>query len=296
MTAVRRTSRAGATLVEAITAVLVLGIAIPPIAGLLREVAAREPGRLHRTMGVLYAESLLEEIVSKSYEDPDEPAGSFGTEEGSRAQYDDLDDYDGYSESPLTRFDGTVLGDYPTFQRRVAVDNVTDANPDPTVPEPDGTTTLKRIRVQVSWFDGFVELTTLRSGGVAPPLPPLDVPASVAGAGDDGNRTFWVPLVSQANEDLVIQSFSIEAPNAWPPLNGLWLDGAMLWPTNNWLWFPTGTVDVTWRPEAVRTIPQGTSPLLFVRLLWGPGGTRDYTIVLNFTNGTSSTLEVPITW
>jgi len=156
----------GVTLVESVVAIIVLAIAIPPITLLFSEVAAHSVEHTLQSVAITYADALMEEIVSKPFEDPDEAAGSFGTEEVSRADFDDVDDYDGLSNSPPERLNGTALDDYGGFTRSATVDNVTAADPDPTTPATDGSTDFKRIRVTVAWTGaggGEFTVTTLRS-------------------------------------------------------------------------------------------------------------------------------------
>lgn len=156
----------GVTLVEAVASIIVLSIAIPPLVSLFTEVAAHDAHHTQQSVAVTYADALMEEVVSKAFEDPGEATGSFGTEEGSRAAFDDIDDFDGLSNSPPERIDGTSLSDYSGFTRSVAVDNVTAADPDPATPAADGTTEFKRIRVTVAWTGaggGEFTITTLRT-------------------------------------------------------------------------------------------------------------------------------------
>ncbi len=160
------TNNRGATLIECVTAIVVLAIAIPPLVGLFREVAQHSADDTYQGVAVTYAEGLMEEIVSKAFEDPDLAGGSFGTEEGSRSAYDDIDDYDGLSNSPPERINGTALNDYGGFTRSATVDNVLSTDPDPVTPEADGSTDYKRIRVTVAWTGaggGEITLTTLRT-------------------------------------------------------------------------------------------------------------------------------------
>ena len=162
----RAHSRRGSTLIEAVTTILVLGIALPPLISLFTEVSQHSVDQNLQQAALRYADALMEEIVSKAFEDPDGSAGSFGTEESGRHEYDDVDDFDGWSQSPPTRIDGTALDQYSGFTRSVEVHNVTDTDPDPSSPESDGSTELKRIRVQVDWTvgrGGSLTLSTLRS-------------------------------------------------------------------------------------------------------------------------------------
>ena len=146
-------------------ALVVLSISIPPLVRVFRVVSQGSVDLTLQEVAISYADSMLQEIVSKEFEDPDGSAGSFGTEESSRAEYDDVDDFDGLSNTPPQRLDGTPLDDYGGYSRRVIVNNVTAANPDATSPETDGSTSLKRITVYVRWTageGGELSLSTLR--------------------------------------------------------------------------------------------------------------------------------------
>jgi len=106
-------------------------------------------------IALFLAKQMLEEIQSKGYEDPDLPSGSFGREESlPRDNFDDLDDYDNWNQSPPQRADGTLLNgqngtpDYRNFRRKVVVENVADN--DYSMVMDKGTTYSKRIIVTVS--------------------------------------------------------------------------------------------------------------------------------------------------
>lgn len=156
----------GITLIEVVMAILVLAVAIPPVAGLYREVSAQSVDHTLQTVATVYADALMHEIVSKSFEDPDVAAGSFGTEESNRSAYDDIDDFDGMSHSPPERMNGVQLDEYAGLTRSVTVHNVKANDPDPTTPQADGSTNMKRITVTVAWKGGRggeITLATLRS-------------------------------------------------------------------------------------------------------------------------------------
>lgn len=206
-------SQRGITLVETVIAVLVLGIAVPPLVTLFGEVSHQTVDDSYQRIALVYAESMLEEVVSKQFEDPNESTGSFGTEEGLRGDFDDIDDYDSLSNSPPVHIDGSLLDTYAGFTRTVVVDNVTADETDPESPESDGSTDLKRIQVTVSWTagrGGEVTLATLRSQLSEPgPTGLLDVPASVATIRKTASKKFALELVNISGEDLVIESFQI---------------------------------------------------------------------------------------
>jgi len=78
-----------------------------------------------QTTARLLADGLMAEILAKSYKDPDSTP-QFGPESGesstSKANYDDVDDYQGWSESPPQFADGTAMPDLTGWRRSVAVD------------------------------------------------------------------------------------------------------------------------------------------------------------------------------
>lgn len=162
----KRSEIRGATLVEAVVAILVLGLAVPPLVTLFVAAADQGAEQTYQASALDLADGLMEEIAARAFEDPDLAPGSFGREEATRALYDDVDDYDGLSDAPPLRWDGTVLADDSGFVLSATVDNVPPSEIDPPVPAGDGTSPLKRVRVSASWTigrGGRVTLTTLRT-------------------------------------------------------------------------------------------------------------------------------------
>jgi type II secretory pathway pseudopilin PulG len=82
--------------------------------------------------GRMLAESLMSEILQQSYQEPGETY-VFGRESGesdtSRAAYDDVDDYHGWTESPLVAKDGTALPNSANWRRTVTVEWVDPLKP-----------------------------------------------------------------------------------------------------------------------------------------------------------------------
>jgi hypothetical protein len=78
-----------------------------------------------RTTGQMLADGLMAEILAKAYKDP-AGAPQFGRESGessaSKANYNDVDDYQDWSESPPQLADGSTMPDLTGWQRSVAVD------------------------------------------------------------------------------------------------------------------------------------------------------------------------------
>lgn len=128
----RRDAR-GFALVEAVISVLLVGLLF---VSALRVVAASrmsEATTSHRAIGRELAVDLLSEILLCAYEEPTD-VPSFGRETGEpadpRAAWDDVDDFHGYVDAPVSAANGTPLADLDNWSRQVEVDFVQPANPD----------------------------------------------------------------------------------------------------------------------------------------------------------------------
>ena len=122
----------GFTLVEAVVAMIV--VAVMFVAS-LNTVGVSRVTQLKAVLvcrGRMFAESLLAEILQQAYQE----SGTtyvFGRETGelatSRAAYDDVDDYNGWSESPPVAKDGTALPNSTDWRRTVTVEWVNPLDP-----------------------------------------------------------------------------------------------------------------------------------------------------------------------
>jgi MSHA pilin protein MshD len=101
--------------------------------------------------GRMFAESLMSEILEQSYQNPTEPH-VFGLETGeagaTRAAYNDVDDYNGWSESPPVAKDGTALPNSANWSRTVTVEWVSPLDPTQVSSTETG---AKRITVVVAF-------------------------------------------------------------------------------------------------------------------------------------------------
>ena len=125
----------GFTLIELIIFIVVVSAGLAGILSVMNTVVKSSADPMVRKQSIAIAESLLEEILLKSYCDPD--SGDFTTrpptcsasriaadQEASRAGYDDVDDYNGYTTTSgivdLTGA-GTGLANYNISAVRVAL-------------------------------------------------------------------------------------------------------------------------------------------------------------------------------
>lgn len=118
----------GFSLIEALFAVLLVGLAIAALVG--ANVAFTRANGVG--VNISTAEFLLEQIkeltMTVAVVDPESGKATFGAEEGSVGLYDDLDDFDGASFSPPIGIDRISLVDFGAFTQQVTVQNVSASN------------------------------------------------------------------------------------------------------------------------------------------------------------------------
>jgi type II secretory pathway pseudopilin PulG len=114
--------------------------------------------------GQLLAESLMAEILRQDYQDPD-IQGVFGCESGestsTRADFDDVDDYHGWSSSPPVDKNGSLIWGLTNWKRSVTVEWV---DPLDLGQVKLSETNVKKVTVTVSYDDVLVaSLVGIRS-------------------------------------------------------------------------------------------------------------------------------------
>ena len=100
----------GATLVELLVSIVIVSIAASTILGVLAMTTAGSADPMIRHQAAAIAEAYLEEILLKPLNDPNGTDGELA-----RADFDDLDDYDGLSDAGARdQFGSPIagLGDY----------------------------------------------------------------------------------------------------------------------------------------------------------------------------------------
>lgn len=103
---------------------------------------------MHRAQSL--AENLMAEVLQQHYEEPDEtPLSGRETDESSstRLNWDDVDDYDGWTHSPPTDKSNMSLSGYTGWTHAVSVSNVELNDPTQTTASDEG---VKRIVVTVT--------------------------------------------------------------------------------------------------------------------------------------------------
>ena len=162
----------GFTLVEAVFATLLVGLLLVAALSTAGASARVQAHGSDRGTGELLAQGLMNEILAQAYQDAG-PSPVFGptasevTTPPSRSKFSDVDDYNGWSESPpqnkdgsvitMTNTDGTTSPAFPGWGRSVAVAWVTSSD----LTTPSSTETgVKRIVVTVTHNNAVVATCT----------------------------------------------------------------------------------------------------------------------------------------
>lgn len=92
-------SRRGFTLAEAMIAVAILAVSVLAITEMIVAGQMATYEAMHQRRGQSLVEAMMEEVISKPYDDPDE-VSAFGPEvdEVDREDFDNTDDFDGWTE------------------------------------------------------------------------------------------------------------------------------------------------------------------------------------------------------
>lgn len=148
-----RLSARGATLVELVVMISVVGIAAAVIAGAIGNFTKGNEDPVIRVQSIAIAESMLAEVLQQGTPDNDPDGGveNLGPEPGeSRGSatypFDSVNDYNGYTSNGIVSLNGTAISGLSAYSVSVAVSNTAiGATPatdgwwvDVTVTGPDG--------------------------------------------------------------------------------------------------------------------------------------------------------------
>ena len=117
-------SRGGLTLVEVSISTLIVGMLMVASLQSVANVGRTWTATNQLVDGQGLAQELIREILAQGYTDPTDPnATTWGPEgsESNRATFNDLDDYSGWTESPVKNAAGTALTGYTGWTRSVVV-------------------------------------------------------------------------------------------------------------------------------------------------------------------------------
>ena len=118
----------GFTLIEVLVATMLLGLAIASLVATNISLTRANGAGADLSTAEFLVEQIRELSTLVAVVDPEGGTASFGAEEGSLADYDDLDDFDGAVFSPPIDAGRSVLSDFAAFSQQVVVENVSGSN------------------------------------------------------------------------------------------------------------------------------------------------------------------------
>jgi MSHA pilin protein MshD len=107
----------GVTLIELVITITVIAIASVAVLGTISATTVRSADRMLRQQALAVAQAYMEEIVLRPFSDPDGAA----VREVSRADYDDVDDYNGVVDNGARDQLGRSVPGLESYAVRVAV-------------------------------------------------------------------------------------------------------------------------------------------------------------------------------
>lgn len=158
----------GLTLIELIMFIIVVGVGLAGVLTVLDVTGRASADPVIRKQALAVAEAMLDEILSKSYEndaaDPGNTSVTLGCTANTnptctantpaqRARYNDVDDYSGWNQNGVFDLNGTALAGLMTYRVVVAV----------AAPAAFGGVTGKQVTVTVTGGAEAVALTGFRA-------------------------------------------------------------------------------------------------------------------------------------
>ena len=141
---------AGVTLVELVIAIAIVGIALAGLVAAYNRASLASTDPLITQQMLAIGETMMEEVMLKPY------VGN-GIRESARAQYDELDDYAGYTRQRVTGVDGSAIAGLERYTIGVAVGPALQTLPGVAAAD------VKRIVVTVWNGDQNLVLTSWRT-------------------------------------------------------------------------------------------------------------------------------------
>jgi len=143
--------RRGLSLVEAAVSMVIVAVMLAAAIHAAGGSALVHDTAAERAVAAALADGLMAEILARKYQEPDSaisfgPETAYGESATSRFAWDDVDDYNGWTESPPKNKDGTVLPDLASWEWSVSVVWVNVSSP---TQESMTETGAKRITVTV---------------------------------------------------------------------------------------------------------------------------------------------------
>jgi type II secretory pathway pseudopilin PulG len=122
----------GLSLIEVVASTMIVGMMSVAALNSLGAATSSSQSIGNRAVALGMADELMAEILQSKYADPTQTP-VFGRESGEaatpRSGFDDVDDFNGYNQSPPQYRDGTTMPDRSLWRHRVIVTRIVPGNP-----------------------------------------------------------------------------------------------------------------------------------------------------------------------
>jgi type II secretory pathway pseudopilin PulG len=162
--ATHESMRRALSLIEVVASTLIVGVMAVAALNSLGAATRSSNSIGNRAVALGLADELMAEILQAAYREPSGASGmgpDTGETSGPRSAFDDVDDYQGWNQSPPQYRDGTAMPDRADWRHRVEVTRVGPSDPSQTAGSEQG---AKRIRVTIEYRDQvYAELVAVRT-------------------------------------------------------------------------------------------------------------------------------------
>ncbi len=166
-----RAKRNGIALWETVMSTFLVGMVLVTATATSGASLRMQTKAAERAKAGYLAYALIGEMLELSYMQPGQTSSPIGLDTGesstSRANYNDVDDYNGWTDSPPQNKDGTVLPDLTGWSRQVVVEWVSPSTLTQASPGSSSETGMKRLTVTVQ-HNGTTILTRVATKANAP--------------------------------------------------------------------------------------------------------------------------------
>ena len=128
MSIVNRQLNNGFSLIEVLIAVILIGVAIASLVTANIAFTKANSAGTNLSTAEFLVEQIRELTTLLPVIDPNTGDSTFGPEEATLADYDDLDDFDGASFSPPIGVNRSLLNNFAAFTQQITVENVNAAD------------------------------------------------------------------------------------------------------------------------------------------------------------------------
>ena len=119
---INKIKQKGATFVELVLAMVIIGIAVTAMLSAYRTTVINSADPMTRKQAVLISESLMEEVLSKSFT---KPTGGFSGPftVANRSRFDTVSDYNGFAMTGISNIAGTPIAELSAYNATVSIAN-----------------------------------------------------------------------------------------------------------------------------------------------------------------------------